>query len=60
MALHLFQNCDVPEKVGGTFDPELDLNDDGGGGADIGHLTVSCQPHLREFGREVRPRGGEI
>ena len=26
--LDLFQNCDVPEEVSVTFDPELDLNDD--------------------------------
>ena len=24
----IFQNCDVPEEVSGTFDPEVDLNDD--------------------------------
>ena len=28
MTLDLFQNCDVPEEIGGTFDPEVDLNDD--------------------------------
>ena len=28
MALDLFQNCDVPEEVSVTFDPEVDLNDD--------------------------------
>ena len=28
IALDVFQNCDVPEKVIGTFDPEVDLNDD--------------------------------
>ena len=28
MTLDLFQNCDVPEKVSGTFDTEIDLDDD--------------------------------
>ena len=28
MTLDLFQNCDVPEEVSVTFDPEVDLNDD--------------------------------
>ena len=28
ITLDLFQNCDVPEEVSGTFDPEVDLNDD--------------------------------
>ena len=28
IALDLFQNCDVPEEVSVTFDPEVDLNDD--------------------------------
>ena len=28
MILDLFQNCDVPEEVSGTFDLEADLNDD--------------------------------
>ena len=28
IALDLFQNCDVPEKFSGTFDPDVDLNDD--------------------------------
>ena len=28
IALDLFQNCDLPEKVSATFDPEVDLNDD--------------------------------
>ena len=28
ITLDLFQNCDVPEKVSTTFDPEIDLNDD--------------------------------
>ena len=27
MILDLFQNCDVPEEVSGTFDLEVDLND---------------------------------
>ena len=27
MTLDLFQNCDVPEEVSVTFDPEIDLND---------------------------------
>ena len=26
--LNLFQNCDVPEEVSGTFDPEIDFEDD--------------------------------
>ena len=28
ITLDLFQNCYVPEEVSGTFDPEVDLNDD--------------------------------
>ena len=28
ITLDLFRNCDVPEEVSGTFDPEVDLNDD--------------------------------
>ena len=28
MTLDLFQNCDVPEEVSVTFDPEIDLDDD--------------------------------
>ena len=28
MRLDLFQNCDVPEEVSVTFDPEIDLDDD--------------------------------
>ena len=28
ITLNLFQNCDVPEEVSGTFDPEVDLNND--------------------------------
>ena len=28
ITLDLFQNCDVPEEVSVTFDPEVDLNDD--------------------------------
>ena len=28
ITLDLFQNCDVPEEVNVTFDPEVDLNDD--------------------------------
>ena len=31
MALDLFQNCDVPEEVIVTFDPEIDLDDDTAG-----------------------------
>ena len=27
MTLDIFQNCDVPEEVSGTFDPDVDLND---------------------------------
>ena len=33
ITLDLFQNCDVPEEVSGTFDPEVDLNDDIYGGS---------------------------
>ena len=28
ITLDLFQNCDVPEEVSVTFDPEIDLDDD--------------------------------
>ena len=28
ITLDLFRNFDVPEEVSGTFDPEVDLNDD--------------------------------
>ena len=28
ITLDIFQNCDVPEEVSGTLDPEVDLNDD--------------------------------
>ena len=28
ITLVLFQNCDVPEEVSGTFDSKVDLNDD--------------------------------
>ena len=28
ITLDLFQNCDVPEEINITFDPEVDLNDD--------------------------------
>ena len=28
ITLDLFKNCDLPEKVSGTFDQEVDLNDD--------------------------------
>ena len=28
ITLYLFQNCDVPEEVSVSFDPEVDLNDD--------------------------------
>ena len=28
ITLDLFQNCDVPEEISITFDPEVDLNDD--------------------------------
>ena len=28
ITLDLFQNCDVPEEVSGTFYPEVDLNND--------------------------------
>ena len=28
ITLHLFQNCDMPEEVSVTFDPEVDLSDD--------------------------------
>ena len=28
MTLDLFQNCDVPEEISVTFDPEMDLDDD--------------------------------
>ena len=31
ITLDLFQNCDVPEEVSGTVDPEVDLNDDATG-----------------------------
>ena len=31
MVLDLFQNCDVPEEVSVTFDPEIDLDDDTAG-----------------------------
>ena len=28
ITLDLFQNCDVPEEVSVSFDPEIDLSDD--------------------------------
>ena len=28
ITLDLFQNCDMPEEVSVTFDPEIDLDDD--------------------------------
>ena len=30
ITLDLFKNCDVPEEVSVTFDPEIDLDDDTG------------------------------
>ena len=28
ISLDLFQNCDLPEEISVTFDPEVDINDD--------------------------------
>ena len=31
ITLDLFQNCDLPGELSGTFDPEIDLNNDADG-----------------------------
>ena len=44
ITLDLFQNCDVPEEVSGTVDPEVDLNDDATGRSRYERFYSVCRP----------------
>ena len=44
----LFQNCDVSEEVSGTFDVEVDLNDDAVGGSRQEQFYSVRSPIMRQ------------
>ena len=48
ITLDLFQNCDVLEEVSGTFDPEVDLNDDAVGRSRYERFCSARSPIMRE------------
>ena len=48
MTLDLFQNCDVPEEVSVTFDPEVDLNDDAVGRSRYQQVYSVRNTNMRE------------
>ena len=48
ITLDLFRNFDVPEEVSGTFDPEVDLNDDVVGGCRHERFYSVRSPIMRQ------------
>ena len=48
ITLDIFQNCDVPEEVSGTFDPEVDLNDDAVVRYHYERFYSVCSPIMRQ------------
>ena len=48
ITLDIFQNCDVPEEVSGTFDPEVDLNDDVVSRSRYERFYSVCSPIMRQ------------
>ena len=47
ITLDLFQNCDVPEEVSVSFDPEIDLSDDAVGRSCYEQFYSVCSNYVR-------------
>ena len=48
ITIDFFQNCDVPQEVSGSFDPEVDLNDDAFGRSRFKRFYSVCIRIMRQ------------